>query len=77
MIIMQRGRFMKSNKKAKKWIKFRHHIVRNVLYAIMYPYSRIKYGIKIEKFKDWRNSIFFCYEDFCFLQTKKEGKNNE
>ncbi len=35
----------------KKWIKTRHAIVRNILYSILAPYSRIKYGIKIERFK--------------------------
>ena len=33
-------------------MKFRHKIVRNVAFAILYPYARLKYGIKIEKFKE-------------------------
>ena len=37
--------------KAKKWLKFRHKVVRNVAYWILYPYARIKYGIEITKFK--------------------------
>ncbi len=40
------------NKKNKKWMKFRHKIVRNVLFMILYPYSRLKYGLKIEKFRE-------------------------
>ena len=44
--------------KPKKWIKFRHRIVRNILYAILYPYSRIKYGITIEKFKKQKNTPY-------------------
>ena len=35
----------------KKWIKIHHRIVRNILFAVLYPYSRLKYGITIEKFK--------------------------
>ena len=44
----------KNNKKSKNksWIKFRHRVVRNIAYAILYPYSKIKYGITIEKFKE-------------------------
>lgn len=38
-------------KKKKKWIKFRHRVVRNLLYCFLAPYSRIKYGIKIERFR--------------------------
>lgn len=39
-------------KHKKKWIKYRHKIVRNILFAIIYPYARIKYRIKIEHFKE-------------------------
>ncbi len=39
-------------KKKKKWIKFRHRIVRNIAYALMMPFSRIRYGIKIERFRE-------------------------
>lgn len=41
----------KANKK-KKWVKPRHRIVRNLAYLVLYPYSRIKYGIRITKFKE-------------------------
>ena len=41
----------KSNKK-KKWIKARHRIMRNILYAVLKPYSRIKYGIKVDRFEE-------------------------
>ncbi len=44
----------KKNKKKKKWLKFRHKIVRNLAFAILKPYSRIKYGITIEPIKDKR-----------------------
>ena len=36
--------------KKKKWIKWRHRLVRNLAYAVLYPYSRLKYGIRITKF---------------------------
>lgn len=39
-------------KKQNKWMKFRHRVVRNVVCAILYPYSKIKYGIKADKFAD-------------------------
>ncbi len=45
---------MKKNAKPKKWIKFRHSIVRNLAYAVMYPYSRLKYGVEIQKNSDKR-----------------------
>lgn len=41
--------------KQKKWIKYRHRIVRNILYVILYPYSVIRYRIKIDKFKEQGN----------------------
>ena len=43
---------MKKTNKKKKWIRPRHKIVRAILYAILGTYSRIKYGIKIERFKE-------------------------
>lgn len=36
----------------KKWIKTRHRFVRNLAFLILYPYSILKYGIKIDKFKE-------------------------
>ena len=35
----------------KKWLRFRHKVIRNLAYVLLYPYARIKYGIKIEKFR--------------------------
>ena len=43
---------MSKETKQKKWIKFRHYIVRNLAYPFFYIYSRIRYNITIEKFKD-------------------------
>lgn len=39
------------NTKKKKWIHSRHTVVRNLLYVILYPYCRLKYGIRVEKFR--------------------------
>ena len=33
-------------------MKYRHRIVRNIAYAVMYPYTRLKYNIKVERFKE-------------------------
>ncbi len=43
---------MNKNKKREKWMKFRHRIVRNIACAVLKPYSVLKYGIKVEKFKE-------------------------
>ena len=40
----------KNNK--KKWIKPRHKIVRTVLGFLFLPYAKLRYGIKISKFKN-------------------------
>lgn len=41
-----------AEKKKSKWIKFRHRVVRNVAYVLLTPYIKLRYGIKIEKFKE-------------------------
>lgn len=41
---------MKQKAKKKKWTRERHRIVRNILNAVLRPYARIKYGIRVEKF---------------------------
>lgn len=46
---------MSEKNKKKKWMRFRHRIVRNLAYVVLYPYSRIRYGITIEKFKEQEN----------------------
>ncbi len=40
------------NDKRTTWIKFRHKIVRNIVYILLYPYIRIRYGITVQKFKN-------------------------
>ncbi len=42
----------KKSKKTEKWIKLRHTVVKNIVKAFLYPYSRIKYGLRIEKMKE-------------------------
>ena len=42
----------KKQKKQKKWLKFRHRVVRRVAGWVIGLYSRIKYGIRVEKFKE-------------------------
>lgn len=38
--------------KKKPWIRFRHRVVRNIAFAVLYPYSRLKYGFRVEKFRE-------------------------
>ncbi len=44
-----------SSKNKKKWIRLRHKIVRSIAYAILYPYSVIRYGINIKRLKEGRD----------------------
>ncbi len=46
-------------KKKTKWLKLRHRIVRNILFAILAPYSKWKYGITVEKFKKQGDRAYF------------------
>ncbi len=41
-----------TKKKREPWIKKRHAVVRVVAGAILKPYVQLKYGVKMEKFKD-------------------------
>ena len=43
----------------KKWLRFRHRVVRNLAYAVLWPYSRLKYGIRVEKFKEQEDRPYF------------------
>jgi 1-acyl-sn-glycerol-3-phosphate acyltransferase len=42
----------KTKKKKAKWIKKRHNFVQNVAYCLLYPYYRLKFGIKPRPFKE-------------------------
>lgn len=41
-----------ANKQKKKWLRFRHKVVRSILSVTLAPYSRIRYNIKVDRFKD-------------------------
>ncbi len=43
---------MKSSKGKKRWIKLRHTIITNIAYVFLYPYSVLRYNIKIERFRE-------------------------
>ena len=43
---------MQKKKKDKRWVRFRHRVFRNILFLFFTPYCRLRYGIKIEKFKE-------------------------
>lgn len=42
-----------------KWLKFRHRVVRNVAYPVLWIYSRLKYGIRVKKFKEQDKRPYF------------------
>ena len=42
---------MPKKKKKQKWVRFRHRIVKNVAFLVLYPYLKWKYRLKVEKFK--------------------------
>jgi len=39
-------------KKKEKWMKFRHRVVRNFAFVLLYPYCRLAYGLKAERFRE-------------------------
>lgn len=39
-------------KRNKKWMKFRHRVVRTIAYYAVAPLATLKYNIKVEKFKE-------------------------
>lgn len=45
----------KKRKKKEKWLKFRHKVVRALLWIVIKPLAVALYGIKIEKFKEEGN----------------------
>lgn len=46
---------MKKNIKKQPWIKPRHSIITRIAALLLYPYVKLKYGIKIERFKEQGN----------------------
>jgi len=43
---------MKETKKPKTWMRYRHRVIRNQAYAVLAPYSRLKFGVRVEKFRE-------------------------
>ena len=43
---------VQEKKKQKKWIQPRHRVIRDLAYGIIGTYTRWKYGVTVEKFKD-------------------------
>ena len=46
------------SKKNNNWIKPRHLVVRNVAYVLLVPYILLKYRIKVDKFKEQRDTPY-------------------
>ena len=51
-------RLQEMKKNNKKWIRKRHNFVRNLVNLFLYPYSRIKYGLRVEKLKEGRDAQY-------------------
>ena len=49
---LSRNGFMPKKKKKQKWIRFLHRIVWSLAFLVLYPYTRIKYRVKIKRFKE-------------------------
>jgi len=52
---MEKEKTKKKRKKKGKWLKFRHKVVRALLWVFIKPLAVAMYGIKIEKFKEEGN----------------------
>ncbi|MBE6021040.1 MAG: 1-acyl-sn-glycerol-3-phosphate acyltransferase, partial [Clostridiales bacterium] len=46
------GEYMKTTKKKKNWTKPYHKHTRNLLYAVLAPYTKLRYNIEIVPFKE-------------------------
>lgn len=49
---------MAKNKKTKKWVKFRHKVVRALAWVYFYPSIKFKFRAKVEKFKVDKNKQY-------------------
>lgn len=45
-------------KKNKKWIRFRHRVVRHLAWLVIYPFSKIKYGLTVGRIPHSRGKQF-------------------
>jgi len=52
---MEKENKKKKRKKKEKWMKFRHKVVRVLLWVFIKPLTVALYGIKVEKFKEQQN----------------------
>ena len=43
------------SKNKKKWVRLRHKIVRSLAYGILFPFSVIRYGLKVKRMKEGRD----------------------
>ena len=43
---------MSMSMKQEKWIKARHRVVTAIARAVIAPYTRVKYGVHVEPFKE-------------------------
>lgn len=46
-------------KKEKKWVRFRHRVIRNIAFLVLGAYVRLKYKVKINKFKQQGKRQYF------------------
>lgn len=46
---------MKQKKRKQPWMRKRHQIITRIASALLYPYTRLKYGVKIERFREQGN----------------------
>lgn len=42
----------------KRWLKNRHVVIRNIAYYFLYPYTKLKYGITIKRFKEQQKTPY-------------------
>lgn len=40
------------SKQKKKWMRPRHYVVRNLANLVLRPYSYVKYGVRVERFRE-------------------------
>lgn len=43
---------MPKKKKKQKWVRFRHRIIWSLAFLVLWPYTRIKYRVKIKRFRE-------------------------
>ncbi|MBQ1252542.1 MAG: 1-acyl-sn-glycerol-3-phosphate acyltransferase, partial [Firmicutes bacterium] len=46
------------NKKSESWIKKRHKVIQRILVPFVSLFCRVKYGVKVEEFKDQSDRPF-------------------